>query len=487
MSNSCALDISKIPAVILAAGEGSRIRADGSNVPKPLLKLLGLSLLERSILTFKSAGVRRFFVVVGYDKEKVKEHIKDLAKKHEVYIEIVESYNWQLGNGASASAPATRIKEPFFLAMCDHLFDPQILHRLIEADDGSCICRIAVDKNMNEVFDLEEATLVSLAGDTVINIGKGIKNGHGVDTGIFLCRPAFFDVLIESVQNGHGNLSDAIRSIVPNKKVKIADVSGLFWFDIDTPEDYKIAEDKLLDIIKNSKKIDGPVSKYINRHFSIAITRKIASKPYTPNQISLVGALIGMVGASLFLTAGTFAETSMMLVWTSMLLAGLLVQVSSIIDGVDGEIARLKFQLSPYGAYVDYMLDRYVDGSIVCGMSFALFKLTGSLDAFLLGGAALIGLPLSSIHRAKFLAETKRNYLPEEDGILRFLPYSRDVRLFSIFLGAIINRIDLTLYYLAIVPNVVAILRFYTVKRAIENGKDRLFSKNKGVIVSRAS
>ncbi len=486
MRSSRALNIEQIPAVILAAGEGSRIRNNGMNKPKPLIELLGLSLLERSILTFKSAGIRRFYVVVGFQKEQIINHIKSLVKKHEVFIEVIESHNWQLGNGASASAPSGRIRGPFFLAMCDHLFEPAILYKLIEADDESCICRIAVDRDMKDVYDLEEATLVSLAGDTVTNIGKRIKNGHGVDTGIFLCRPQFFDVLTNSVSKGQGNLSDAIRSIVPEGKVKIADVSGLFWLDIDTPEDYKYAENKLLELIKNSKKIDGPVSKYINRHLSIEITRKIASKNITPNQISCVGSLIGIAGALIFFASGAMVN-SFTIFWILSAIAGLLVQASSIIDGVDGEIARLKFQNSPYGAYVDYMLDRYVDGLIVSGMSYALFRLTNSLDAFLLGGFALIGLPLSSIHRAKFLAETKRNYLPEEDGILRFLPYSRDVRLFSVFLGAIINRIDLTLYYLSIIPNVVAILRFYTVKRAMENGRNRIIGQNKRVIVGRTN
>ena len=58
----------KFPAVILAAGEGRRLRGVK---PKPLTKLLGLTLLERALLTCKEAGIKKFYVVVGYKKREV--------------------------------------------------------------------------------------------------------------------------------------------------------------------------------------------------------------------------------------------------------------------------------------------------------------------------------------------------------------------------------------------------------------------------------
>ncbi|MDA2917515.1 nucleotidyl transferase, partial [Nitrospinae bacterium AH_259_B05_G02_I21] len=142
--------------------------------------------------------------------------------------------------------------------------------------------------------------------------------------------------------------------------------------------------------------------------------------------------------------------------------------VSSILDGVDGEIARLKHQVSPYGAYFEYMLDRYVDGLVLIGIVYSSYVLSGSFSIILVGFVALIGVPLSSVHRAKFLAEAKRNYLDEDDGPLRYLPHSRDVRLFVIFLGGILNQLALAIYFLAIIPNLVTLLRLYTVKKALE-------------------
>jgi hypothetical protein len=113
------------------------------------------------------------------------------------------------------------------------------------------------------------------------------------------------------------------------------------------------------------------------------------------------------------------------------------------------------------------MLDRYVDGLTVMGMVYASYMLSGSFIIVLVGFMAVFGLPLSSIHRAKFLAEAKRNYLNEDDGLLRYLPYSRDVRLFAVFLGGILNKVDLAIYFLALVPNLVALLRLHAVKKAM--------------------
>ena len=77
-------------------------------------------------------------------------------------------------------------------------------------------------------------------------------------------------------------------------------------------------------------------------------------------------------------------------------------------------------------------------------------------------------LELAAYLEAEFLAEAKRNYVDEDDGLLRYLPYSRDVRLFVIFLGGIFNQLVLAIYFLAVVPNLVTILRLYTVKKALE-------------------
>lgn len=84
----------KLPAVILAAGEGLRLQNGANDKPKPLAPLLGLNLLERSILTCCQAGIDEFIVVVGYRKDELIPQIDELREKCGLSIKVVENPNW---------------------------------------------------------------------------------------------------------------------------------------------------------------------------------------------------------------------------------------------------------------------------------------------------------------------------------------------------------------------------------------------------------
>ena len=93
------------------------------------------------------------------------------------------------------------------------------------------------------------------------------------------------------------------------------------------------------------------------RHLSWHITPPVARLPVTPNQITVASFLLGLLGASLL----ALADSSW---WIA---GGLLIQFASILDGCDGEIARLKKNASARGAWLDTMLDRYADAGCFGG------------------------------------------------------------------------------------------------------------------------
>ena len=74
------------PAVILAAGEGHRLNGVNGGSPKPLTKVLGLTLLERAILSCKEVGVLEFYVVIGYRSHIVVPYLSALEQKLSVLI-----------------------------------------------------------------------------------------------------------------------------------------------------------------------------------------------------------------------------------------------------------------------------------------------------------------------------------------------------------------------------------------------------------------
>ncbi len=92
---------------------------------------------------------------------------------------------------------------------------------------------------------------------------------------------------------------------------------------------------------------DGPVSRWIYRPVSRVMTRVLVHTPLTPNQISIVVAILGVIGCW-FTARGD---------WTGLWLGAALVLLGGFIDGCDGEIARLKLQYSRIGAWLDTMVD----------------------------------------------------------------------------------------------------------------------------------
>ena len=233
------------PAVILAAGEGSRLLRGSDGPPKPLTMLLGLTLVERAIRSCCAVGVDEFVVVVGYRKDEIARYLLSLAPELGVRIRVAENREWPLGNGASALAGEPYVRGPFFVLMSDHLFAPQFLERLVGRDDERA-CALVVDRDLEDIRDLAEATKVRLANGRITAIGKQLTSFNGVDTGVFLCRPALFDALREAAARGEHALGDAVQLLAERGEVSWAPAGGLFWQDIDTPEDLDFARSRLL-------------------------------------------------------------------------------------------------------------------------------------------------------------------------------------------------------------------------------------------------
>ena len=138
--------------------------------------------------------------------------------------------------------------------------------------------------------------------------------------------------------------------------------------------------------IRNAKKMllrtltkvnDGWVSRKINRKFSTRLFTPLILKLYakiSPNIVSVLSAAVGVLAGLFF-----FFQKAVP--------GGILVQLASILDGCDGEIARLKKMSSPFGNFFDALLDRYTDSIILFGMFY--YSLSSGNIARLLGGLTL--------------------------------------------------------------------------------------------------
>ena len=95
--------------LILASGQGLRLKAKGDS--KPLVSLLGMPLIERVILTAYKAGLTDFYVVIGYDGEKIKEHLEKFSKARNISITTINNDEWKRENGISVLKAKSFIRE----------------------------------------------------------------------------------------------------------------------------------------------------------------------------------------------------------------------------------------------------------------------------------------------------------------------------------------------------------------------------------------
>ena len=410
------------PVVILAAGEGTRLR---SNTPKPLVPLLGQTLIERILRSCATAGVQQFLVVVGHAEEKVRAHLGDLEEHLGVSVTCVGAEDWALGNGASMRSVAGQVgNRRFFLAMADHLVDPEILNKLLLYPPGSGEVCVAIDYDSQRVFDLDDATKVSCADGRIVAIAKNLEEWDGIDTGVFLCTPELFPALGRAQDAGQHSLSHGITELVSRGLVRAVDVTGCRWLDVDTPAALEEGERRLLASMHKDAQ-DGFVSRWINRPLSAHLSKYLVRTKITPNQITVVSFLISLIGSAL-LFLGTYVAGAV---------GGVLIQAGSVVDGCDGEVARLKGVATPRGAWLDTMLDRYADLAVTFAIVAAYARHFPGAFPWVIGMVAAMGFILVSYVTKEFVLRHKTDY--PHDFLDRVK--HRDLRVLVIAAGAVVG------------------------------------------------
>ncbi len=220
-----------------------------------------------------------------------------------------------------------------------HLDGPLVLVRADRVFD------VGLARAAREVtFDRDRVTVPSTAGASTA----------GARTDMVAGPPALLDAG-----------ADAEALVSDGRATWIAAGEAL-WHTAGTPDALRAAETALFRSL--GKRTDGPVSRMLNRHVSTFVTRRLVNTNVTPNQMTVVANLIGALGVILVFQA----------TWATLALGALLVQLQSILDGCDGEIARLKFKSSKIGEWLDNVLDDQVNVGYGIALGFAAAAMTGS-------------------------------------------------------------------------------------------------------------
>lgn len=214
-------------AILLAAGEGSRLRAVAPL--KPLCVVGDRPLIDHAIGRLAEAGLRRVIVVLGYGAEQIEAHLS--SGTWPIEVQTVRTADYRRPNGVSVLAAEGYIAGgEALLAMCDHLVDPELYRRTARAGSGGG-ARLAVDYRVaSDWVDIEDVTCVQVEGERIVGIGKGLAAYNCFDTGIFAIGPRLFAAL-----NGLDNpsLTEGMRALALERTALTLDCSDVDWIDVD--------------------------------------------------------------------------------------------------------------------------------------------------------------------------------------------------------------------------------------------------------------
>jgi phosphatidylglycerophosphate synthase len=233
------------------------------------------------------------------------------------------------------------------------------------------------------------------------------------------------------------------------------------WYqDVRDAADVQAAEKKLFNSLKGE--FEGFVDRFFNRKISRWFTRIFLAAGFSPNAITILAAVVGLVAAAGF-GVGTYSAG---------IIAALLFQLAAIIDCCDGEVARLTFTESPFGAWLDIAMDNVVHMAIFAGIAVGSYlHMAGSDGAWVplaLGSAAVLGNGLSFwlVTRAQKIKAASGWKTPVQAAWSDFMLKNVASRDFSVIVltFAVLGKLDWFLWMAAIGSVVFSLLMLWVIR-----------------------
>jgi choline kinase len=228
-------------AVILAAGDGGRLREQTADVPKALVSIAGRPLISYTLDSLTDAGIDDALIVVGHREEQMRSALSDGGVR---LPRISFVPNPRFGGGASLSLRAARRavgEQHFLLLMSDHLLSAPIIRTLASNWREGGPSLLATDASEWPASYSSEATKVRFVAGSreVAEIGKNLPAWDALDTGAFLVGPEAWAVVDAAPEDCE--LSVIFGELARRGALRGVDVSGAAWYDVDTVEDLEAA------------------------------------------------------------------------------------------------------------------------------------------------------------------------------------------------------------------------------------------------------
>jgi 1L-myo-inositol 1-phosphate cytidylyltransferase len=222
--------------VILAAGFGSRLRGDDDGRLKPLTAVAGIPLIFRALRSLELAGCATIVIVLGYRSDELRRAIAE-GYDGRAQVDFVINERFDLANGVSLLAAREHVGDDFVVAMADHVLGDEVMVLARAHTAPANGATLLVDRRIDEVFDLDDATKVRTQGTRLVDIGKQLHTYDCIDIGVFVCTAGLLAAL-ESVleATGDASLSQGVAQLARTGRMTVLDVGNGFWQDVDTPD-----------------------------------------------------------------------------------------------------------------------------------------------------------------------------------------------------------------------------------------------------------
>jgi UDP-N-acetylglucosamine diphosphorylase/glucosamine-1-phosphate N-acetyltransferase len=233
-----------LKAVILAAGEGNRMRPLTSNRPKVMLPIANKPILEHLLIEVKEAGIGEFILIVGYCDEQVRSYFGK-GDKWGVNIDYSEQRK-QLGTADAIRMVEGMVDENFLIINGDVVVSRQDIKKLIRNTHNTM--------SVIEVKDHRGLGMVELSGKKVVNIYEKTERPPTLtaNAGLYLFTPEVFDAIsrTEKSPRGEYEITDSLK-ILMNTKSGLHYQELQLWLDLSYPWDLLAANESMLAGLKS--------------------------------------------------------------------------------------------------------------------------------------------------------------------------------------------------------------------------------------------
>ncbi|MDP1947473.1 MAG: CDP-alcohol phosphatidyltransferase family protein [Nitrospirota bacterium] len=448
-----------LPSVNLF-GESAGLYADEVG---PLTSVVGIGLFQRTVLTLQRAGIRQLMILVGPEEDQLKQA---LGKGPRVTIPVrwMPIREFPLDDPRTWEALAAEVHGFCLLSSVQGVFASPLIESLRhEVQEGQAILVARADRERDRQSQ-RPGVRVKAQDGRLLSISTRQDDARLVATDLVVLPASFMSSASRiGVETGRVPIRRWLERAAVDGHVQVlsTEANRAHWYqEVRDAADVKAAETQLFNSLKGE--FEGFVDRFFNRKISRWLTRLFLAAGLSPNAITIVATVVGLVSAAGF-GVGTYSAG---------IIAALLFQLAAIIDCCDGEVARLTFTESPFGAWLDIAMDNVVHMAIFAGIAVGSYlRVAGSEGAWVplaLGVAAVVGNGLSFwlVTRAQKIKAASAWKTPVQAAWSDFMLKNVASRDFSVIvlLFALLGKLDWFLWMAAIGSMVFSLLMLWVIR-----------------------